>query len=163
MYIGNHNENNKYIQKNYEFYITNIKLNSTKFFYFIPNTVILAYLSNSQEIKVNYIQLSIKETNNMKKLSKCLGIYDILLKCLEKNKKNDMTLNMHLIENISDDFINVIEKENSIKNINIKNNNNENEIFKYNINFSAFGNNPEVCPSVLFRLNAEKLMIMKSI
>ena len=139
LYIDNHNEynnkNNHYINKNYEFYITNIKLNVTKFFYFIPNTVILTSLSNSKEIKINYIQLSIKDTNNIKKLSKCLGIYNILLKCLDINKNtNEIILNMNLIENITDDFINIVENENSIKNINIKNNNDENEVFQYKYN-----------------------------
>ena len=135
IYLDKNNDYNNflnYIKHNYEFYITNIDLNYTKFFYFLPNTAILAYVSQYKNIQTNFIQLSIRETNNIKRLSKCLGIDNILLKCLYLNKeKNEITLNMNVIENISDDFIKIVENENLIKNINIKNNNNENEIFHY--------------------------------
>ena len=127
--ITNHTKNN------YEFFISNSNFKINKYFYFIPITAILASFINSKKVKTNFIQLSIKDTNNINKLSKYLGIYNILLKCLYyKKETQEPKLNMSLIDNISDDFIKIVEKENIIKNIIIKNNYDETEIFKYKLN-----------------------------
>ena len=124
-----------YIKNNYEFFITNSNSKITKYFYFIPITVILASFIDIKVVRANFIQLSIKDTNNINKLSKYLGIYNIFLKCLYyKKETQEPKLNMNLIDNISDDFIKIVEKENVIKNIIIKSNYDESEIFKYKIN-----------------------------
>ena len=124
-----------YIKKNYEFFITSSYSKINKYFYFVPITAILANFINLKKVKTNFIQLSIKDTNNINKLSQYLGINNILLKCLYcKKEVQEPKLNMSLIDNISDDFIKIVEKENIIKNIKIKNNYDESEIFKYKIN-----------------------------
>ena len=130
----NYRNNSKNENKN-DFFITFVNSNTTKFFNFIPITVILSTYFNSKEKKTNFIQLSLKDTNNIKKLSKCLDISNIISKCIcIKKETKEAILNMNVIENISDDFIKVVENENLAKNIDIKNNNEENDIFEYKIN-----------------------------
>ena len=135
----NYNEINRnisnYNNNKYEFFITNANVDKTNYFYFMPDTVILTYLLDPQILKANFILLSINDMNNINKLSKCFGIYDIITKCLYTNKKNnEVSLNMSLIDNISDDYIKIVEKENYIKNMNIENDYKENEIFCYKYN-----------------------------
>ena len=136
----NYNEINRSISNcndyKYEFFITNTNnINKTNYFYFMPDTIILAYLLDSHILKANFIILSINDINNINKLSKCFGIYDIITKCIYTNKNtNEVSLNMSLIDNISDDYIKIVEKENYIKNMNRENDYTENEIFCYKYN-----------------------------
>ena len=117
------NENKKlYTQNNYDFYITNIETNITNYFYFIPNTIIMTYLLNTKKFKATIIQLSIKETNNIRKLSKYIGLHNLITKCIYINKEtNKVSLKMDLYENLSKDQIKLLEIEKEkIKKINEK-------------------------------------------
>ena len=129
-YIPSNLSNNKY-----DFFITNLNTNITKYFSFIPKIVILSYKINPQFIKTDYFLLSIKDINNIKKLSKYLDIYNIIIKCICINKhKNHVSLNMNLIDNVSTDFMESINNEKNLKEIEIKDDHNENKIFTYKSN-----------------------------
>ena len=105
----NNNQNYKsinYYNNNYECFITDVKSNITHLFNFVPITVILSSSFENRCIKTDFIQLSIKDTNNIKKLSKYIGMHNLLLKCLFFNHKTkEAKLNMNLIDNISDEYI----------------------------------------------------------
>ena len=132
IYLDEIYPNNK---NNYEFFITKINPNKNKFFYFSPYSLILTYFSTIKDIKMRFIQLSIKDSNNINKLSQYLEIYNIIGRCIsvEKDTK-EIKLNMNLIDNISNDFIYIVKKENKIKNIEINKNYDEKEIYNYKIN-----------------------------
>ena len=130
-YINNKNFIN---EKNYEFFITNINSKKNDYFYLAPNTLIITYFHNSKDIKSNFMQLSLKDTYNIKILSKYLEIYDIIRRCISVVKDTkEIKLNMNLIDNISNDFIDIVKEENLINHVKIKNYD-EKEIYNYKMN-----------------------------
>ena len=134
----NNNQNYKsinYYNNNYECFITDVKSNITHLFNFVPITVILSSSFENRCIKTDFIQLSIKDTNNIKKLSKYIGMHNLLLKCLFFNHKTkEAKLNMNLIDNISDEYIKIVKKENFINKIEVNNKIDYNEIINYKYN-----------------------------
>ena len=136
----NQSENKKlYNKNNYDFYITNIKANITNYFYFIPNTIIMTYLLETKEFKARIIQLSIKDTNNLRKLSKYIGLHNLITKCIFINREtNKISLKMDLYENMSKDLIKLLEMEKEkLKKINEKkskiNNDKDKDVIKCKI------------------------------
>ena len=145
--INNIKENKKSNPSNiiYDFFITNVDSKVTNYFYFLPNTVIMTYLINNKEFKTKIIQLSIKETSIIRRVSKLLSINNIITRCIFISREtNKASLRLDLFDNVSEDFIKLLEKENKIRlekekekknekskeNINIK----INKIFKKIIN-----------------------------
>lgn len=116
--INNIKENKKSNSSNiiYDFFITKIESSITNYFYFLPNTVIMTYLINKKEFKTKIIQLSIKETGIIRRVSKLLSINNIITRCIHISREtNKASLRLDLFDNVSDDFIKLLEKENEIR------------------------------------------------
>ena len=116
--INNIKENKKSNPSNiiYDFFITNNDSKETNYFYFLPNTVIMTYLINNKEFKTKIIQLSIKETSIIRRVSKLLSINNIITRCIFISREtNKASLRLDLFDNVSDDFIKLLEKENKIR------------------------------------------------
>ena len=116
--INNDKQNKKSNSSNiiYDFFITNVNSNITNYFYFLPNTVIMTYLINNKEFKTKIIQLSIKETSIIKRVSRLLSINNIITRCIHISREtNKASLRLDLFDNVSDDFIKLLEKENKIR------------------------------------------------
>ena len=120
-----------------EFYITQITCQSSKHFYFVPNSIAINYSKKGDENKDKYekIQLTLKESQNLYKLSKYWGVLNTIKKCMSYNNNTQKyNFNFDILDNIPDDVITVIKINKLLE----KNYTSNNLPFKFKLGQIAF-------------------------
>ena len=121
-----------------EFYITQINCQSSQYFNFVPNSISVIYfkkVSNFIELdenknKYEKIQLTLKESQNLYKLSKYWGLLNTIKKCMNySNMTQKYSFNFDILDDISDDIISATKINKSLE----KNTSNNKLPFKFKL------------------------------
>ena len=95
--IEKNNENN--INKNYEFFLTEIMKRKTFYYIFTPNIILL--LSGDKYKLYQKIELNLQESKILYKISKFWGILNTLFKCMYKDEAtNKIYFKLNILNNL---------------------------------------------------------------
>ena len=118
------NLNSEYniVNKNYEFFLTNIGENNSLYYALIPYIILMIIRQNKE--KFQKITLNLKESINLIKYQKSCGIINTLFKCMSLDKmKNHISFKLDLLERDENEKVDdIIEEDIKIKNNKINNN-----------------------------------------
>ena len=144
-YLSKFKNNSTFTNKQtLEFYITQINCQSSKYFNFVPNSITINYSkrvnlysdqTDENKIKCEKIQLTLKESQNLYKLSQNWGTLNTIKKCMNYNNMTQRySFNFDILDNISNDVITAIQIDKSFE----KNNTVNKLPYKFKINQVGF-------------------------